>query len=1058
MTRPPTPPILNELRNPSSSTAQVAALRALKNEIIGHEQKKEAWIRQGVVLPIVRILSVKPEKRSSSRETNGENGRGDGIRTSNTDEARLQATIIAGSLAIGGPAYVAPLLASSILPPLLSALSPDASSPQLVLATLRTLNIIADAIPLEYPGHVLPDSSLPHLLFSKKNVESLAKILSGLSPSSTVQNQIALSSALISKCCREERHQVILVKHGVLDALAARLAGFVISTGFSLAKQAYAPTENMPVAAPPKAKLAPILEAIAVIIQHSKLRASQLLLSPAITAIFPIPTLESPPKTPWGSFALSVPAARRTHLNPINRFLPQIPLPAEKRTSSQPTAFPPLGTAQFTRASTALGWTSDLSAGELRGTDEHAESPLIAWLIHMARAQKGITRVMAAWVVTVLFKSGLANKNREATLALLVVPLLVRLLDESCAAKETTMDPLETQWAVSERAPLVLAMLMMDSMELQKAAVNAHTIEKLSHLLKKTYDRISDARQSSIWEPNPENANTREDVWLPNTTTLGSSGLSPRASHILKCREGALNALAAVAPFKDEYRKMIIENGIVPFVIDSLKPYESDMPSRSTAAESEGSPQPVPKGNPVPVLLAACGAARAISRSVSILRTSLIDAGIATPLFSLLKHPSVEVQTAATAVVCNLVLEFSPMREAIMEAGILKILCDHAHSTNIKLRLNSVWALKHLVFSAPNDVKVSCVQELGPGWMLQLVEQESDDAAPPSRDEDSRPLTPLGLGTPNAAGERVDILNAVEEYRGSSISDDEDVEDDQRMTDSIGALSRPHPDYLAADPSSRDGLDGSRLGSSMPSRPTDVAKARLAVLKEAELESARESRSDDLAVQEQALDLIRNLICGPSAADMIDFLFSALGQERLFMILASKLRPKVFNAYTRRQQHQSQPQPQPQQAQQQQQQQYLSQAQAHGDRDRDRDTETRIVQPRPEIVIAVCYILVHIAAGHPRHRTLLIGQRPLLSLLVPLFNHVNRHIRSCCAWIVINLTWVDDASDELNCKQRAVELRSLGIEGRLRSLEHDPELDVRERTKTALHQLGALLR
>lgn len=40
-----------------------------------------------------------------------------------------------------------------------------------------------------------------------------------------------------------------------------------------------------------------------------------------------------------------------------------------------------------------------------------------------------------------------------------------------------------------------------------------------------------------------------------------------------------------------------------------------------------------------------------------------MDAGLAAPLFGLLKHQDIEIQIQATAVVCNLVLDFSPMRE-----------------------------------------------------------------------------------------------------------------------------------------------------------------------------------------------------------------------------------------------------------------------------------------------------------------------------------------------------------------------------------------------------------
>lgn len=103
MTRPSTPPILSELRNSSSPASQVAALRALKNEIIGHEQKKEMWIGLGVLDPLVRILnSHKASGKRRYREGHGSANQPKrrGSRT-DEEEAHLQAIIILGSLAHG---------------------------------------------------------------------------------------------------------------------------------------------------------------------------------------------------------------------------------------------------------------------------------------------------------------------------------------------------------------------------------------------------------------------------------------------------------------------------------------------------------------------------------------------------------------------------------------------------------------------------------------------------------------------------------------------------------------------------------------------------------------------------------------------------------------------------------------------------------------------------------------------------------------------------------------------------------------------------------------------
>jgi len=103
MTRPSTPPILSELRSASSPASQVAALRALKNEVIGHEQKKEMWIGLGVLAPITRILNThrgsgKKRHRDVNGSTNKSKQRGG---RSDEEEARLQAVIIVGSLAHG---------------------------------------------------------------------------------------------------------------------------------------------------------------------------------------------------------------------------------------------------------------------------------------------------------------------------------------------------------------------------------------------------------------------------------------------------------------------------------------------------------------------------------------------------------------------------------------------------------------------------------------------------------------------------------------------------------------------------------------------------------------------------------------------------------------------------------------------------------------------------------------------------------------------------------------------------------------------------------------------
>lgn len=326
-----------------------------------------------------------------------------------------------------------------------------------------------------------------------------------------------------------------------------------------------------------------------------------------------------------------------------------------------------------------------------------------------------------------------------------------------------------------------------------------------------------------------------------------------------------------------------------------------------------------------------------------------------------------------------------------------------------------MWALKHLVHTAPNTLKINCLEELGPGWLKQIISSDDISSSVGHRGGDrEHTSTPLMLGTPNAAGEQVDLLNAVDSGSPDPSSSIDGDEDEVNMIDSIGALSRPklNPGDIAA-------------GNTEWHYAYDADTLRSASLNAAELEAMVQARKENLAVQEQGLDFIRNIICGDGSPEMIDYVLRELGQDRFFDILASKLRLKMFDAYGR---------------------------------DRRAGKGVLHVPPHAEIIVSVCYIIVHIAAGLPRHRELLISQTELLKLLVPLFSHPSTEVRLSCTWIVINLTWTDDQSDKSNCRARAYELRKLGVCEKLEELESDAILDVRDKAKNALHQMTELLR
>lgn len=97
--------LLAELRKPSSLANQIAALRAIKNEIIGHGEKKEEWVTAGVFPCLAQILdghrsSFKPTERD------GNGSQGMAGRTGE-EEVQFQAITIVGSLAQGKQCFQA---------------------------------------------------------------------------------------------------------------------------------------------------------------------------------------------------------------------------------------------------------------------------------------------------------------------------------------------------------------------------------------------------------------------------------------------------------------------------------------------------------------------------------------------------------------------------------------------------------------------------------------------------------------------------------------------------------------------------------------------------------------------------------------------------------------------------------------------------------------------------------------------------------------------------------------------------------------------------------------
>lgn len=1005
---------ITQLSSPRSAEQLGGALRWLKNDVVGHIQKKEHWVQAGVLRPIVSIIEA------SSVRVNGKDSRLQypPLRLSDDEAAKLEALQLLASFANAGPAFLPPLHAAGALSAVLSISCLQNDRSQIVLAALRVLRGITEAAAFAPAPCPLHPTSLADAIFSNNDhLDSFAMILMHPDSNREISDQVTIVARLISSLCREERHQYALVNHGILDALATRLASFAVAQGqviprAEIISRSEGLSDFIPAPAKPGIKLTDVLGAISAIVTDSRFRACRLLYSPSILAV--LPNIDSE----WGIFSRApseslelagLKPTRQREIEPMDLLLPY--MPAQVRGQPAHTAtFPPLGsvssrdssslnsrvTSKFNSRGPAWASNDDSFTINSETEEEEAESPLIPWLINLVRSRDGNEALMAASVLTSLFKHGFAYKTRETTLGLLVVPKLLQSLStaEGMGQSESTSVDSGTAsiWDTIERAPAILALLITDSETLQKAAFDSNAVKTMCKLLKGTYDTPPPATQVQPWSPHEQ----EEKMSLNNSPEcqLGDPGQHRLLAHRIKVREGTLKALGALATFKEEYRKAMIEQDVMPYIVESLSfaPGRPKQPNEKTNGEAKieghGESSISEFGtNPTSVITAACYAVRMLSRSVNILRTSLIDNVVATPMFSLLRHPNLDVQNAATAAICNLVTDFSPMRDALIDAGVVKVLCDHTRSHSASLRLNALWALKHLVHAASMDLKKACLEELQSGWLVQLICDDTEDEA---------------LFSARNRGDKVN----------SSTLDDMDEDMD---VDDTRCFYRPCSARAAPD-----------------CRILQLADTRLLALRENESNDVRKARQDDLAIQEQGLGFIRNLIGGAhsgSSADstndtteMIDHLFNTLGQDRFFEILATKLRVKVLHPFSGRRG-------------------------ATG-------SETRVLYPQAKIIEAVVYILVHMAASIPRHRQLVIAQTDLLKLLANLFNNQDREVRVALCHLINNLTWQDDTNDAPACSQRAIELKRLGFLNKLECLrETDDELDVRERAKTALWQM-----
>jgi len=647
-----------------------ATLRTIKHSLTGHELRKIQYIEAGLLPRLDEYLhSSRVRPASESNDTDA--------------AVWTNAASVISVLANTGPAFTQPIVETSLLDALLSRFRASSTGSKSTLAILNCLNNVADNLPLSLelgPGRAWkPYQSFLNLLYQKDNVVQLVRVMDGHTHSFSRQASTA-SMNLICKTCIDEKHRAMLIDSGLLAALEGQL--FLISEEIS-GSHLFKSTSGS-ATWPSHDHISLVLHCICLITEMSKVQAERF---------------------------VQCEGARRLSVSDVT--LPRVPDPATVH-AARKSDFPPLGSSGLAAKRRTSPMRHDSGAMVIEDSDEenHVELLIMPWLLTLARQSRGACRVIAARLLSILKSHGLMHPVRARSMALLLVPTLVGMI-EPRKLQESSSGCMPYAALV----PSTIAMLVRDNEHLQDAAVDAKAIPRLAAALKINFEATQES-MAGLWWPHKLDHKLTEGM---PACRLGPGGPSKQFRLDMQMREGLLQALASLAPTKDAYRKEICEQGALVQIIQALEPFTSSI------TDGVHGDTLVIHGNSAQTLVAACATVRALTRSATALRTKLVDADVARSVLRLLHTAEPEVRIAATMVMANLAHDFSPMKPSIAEYTVIRKLCEQAHSANARLRHESLFALKALVNNSTNKLKRQVVEELGPNWIKHMIATDPHD-------------------------------------------------------------------------------------------------------------------------------------------------------------------------------------------------------------------------------------------------------------------------------------------------------------------------------------------
>lgn len=215
--------------------------------------------------------------------------------------------------------------------------------------------------------------------------------------------------------------------------------------------------------------------------------------------------------------------------------------------------------------------------------------------------------------------------------------------------------------------------------------------------------------------------------YAPPTTP---SSISSPPSPTSPLRASLLILLASLVMHKDEHRRALVEAEALGEVVGPSASNRLGKPASSTSGEDG-----------VTGVLGALGSAdaevrwsgamvvRAIGRSTSVLRTGLYDSGIGRTIFEMLMRddPDRRVLVAVLMVCCNMLNQYSPMREMFIRDGGMARLAELADAEESAVRVNALWAFRNALFKATSEESRAVLGLLGWTRLQRLLDESNDE-------------------------------------------------------------------------------------------------------------------------------------------------------------------------------------------------------------------------------------------------------------------------------------------------------------------------------------------